>query len=212
MNFPADVGNSAAIPGCKTGNCLRSHINKTETHEAMVMITKAGVEARQIVIGVSSYGRSFRMRDGSCSGPECTYTGDKSHSMAYSAPCTATPGYIANVEIDDVISTHGNYSIVQSYVDRDSDSNILMYGNPGTVDWVAYMAGDLKASRIHWIESLNFGGSSDWAIDLQNHTHSDSDGDGDNGDEDEDDSDGLVPCPSTGTRAPLPVSLIKPTL
>ena len=74
MNFPADVGNSAAIPGCKTENCLRSHINKTETHEAMVMITKAGVEARQIVIGVSSYGRSFRMSDGSCTGPECIYT------------------------------------------------------------------------------------------------------------------------------------------
>lgn len=36
-------------------------------------IRDQGVEARQLVIGVSSYGRSFRMKDASCSGPFCTF-------------------------------------------------------------------------------------------------------------------------------------------
>jgi chitinase len=173
-----DVGNKAAIPGCEAGNCLRSHINKTETHDAMAMITKAGVEARQLVIGISSYGRSFRMNDESCSGPFCTYAGDRNQSMAYAAPCTATAGYISNAELNDIINSTGNYSIVKSYIDEDSDSNILMYGDPGAVDWVAYMDGDLKANRIDWIKGLNFGGSSDWAIDLQNYS------DNENGDDD----------------------------
>lgn len=49
-----DVDNKWA--GCDNGNCLRSHVNKTETQNAMAMITKAGVEARQLVIGISIMG------------------------------------------------------------------------------------------------------------------------------------------------------------
>lgn len=40
-------------------NCLRSHINKTETHDAMAMITKARLETRQLVSEITSYGRSL---------------------------------------------------------------------------------------------------------------------------------------------------------
>ncbi|KAB8218928.1 hypothetical protein BDV33DRAFT_192403 [Aspergillus novoparasiticus] len=156
-----DVDNKSSMPGCQAGNCLRSHINKTETHDAMVMITKAGVEARQLVIGITSYARSFRMNDASCSGPFCTFAGDKRHSMAYAGPCTTTGGYISNAELNDIIKNPGNYTIVKSYIDKDSDSNILMYGNPGAVDWAAYMDGDLKTNRINWIKGLNFGDSLD---------------------------------------------------
>jgi chitinase len=184
----ADVDNKSAMPGCESGNCLRSHINKTETHDAMAMLTKAGVEARQVVIGISSYGRSFRMNDASCSGPLCTFAGDRNHSMAYAGSCTETGGYISNAELNDIIKDHGNYSIVKSSIDKASDSNILMYGNSGAVDWVAYMDGDLKASRIDWIKGLNFGGSSDWAIDLQHYSDDEDRDDSDYVEQDDDES------------------------
>ncbi|EEP79268.1 conserved hypothetical protein [Uncinocarpus reesii 1704] len=191
-----DVDNKWAIPGCETGNCLRSHINKTETHDAMAMVTKAGVEARQLVIGVTSYGRSFRMNDPSCSGPFCTFAGDKNHSMAYFGPCTETRGYIANAELNDIIRVHGSYSIVKSYIDKDSDSNILVYGRPGEVDWVAYMDGDTKANRIKWIKGLNFGGSTDWAIDLENYSNNEDGDDSDDGDGSDDQAgDDDLTCP-----------------
>ncbi|KAE8140449.1 hypothetical protein BDV38DRAFT_18327 [Aspergillus pseudotamarii] len=192
-----DVDSKSAMPGCDAGNCLRSHVNKTETHNSMVMITKAGVEARQVVIGVTSYARSFRMTDESCSGPLCTYAGAKYQSAAYAAPCTTTGGYISNAELNDIIKDHGNYSIVKSYVDKDSDSNILMYGNPGAVDWAAYMDGDLKDNRINWIKGLNFGGSSDWAIDLQDYSNNENgdDSEDDDGADDESGDDDLN-CPS----------------
>ncbi|POR35820.1 Killer toxin subunits alpha/beta [Tolypocladium paradoxum] len=60
-----------------------------------------------------------------------------------------------------------------------SDSNILIYGDDRGSDWVAYMDGEVKAKRIDWIRGLNFAGTSDWAIDLQEFT-GDSPGDGDN--------------------------------
>lgn len=55
-----DAGNQWSSPGCPTGNCLRSHINRTETLNSLSMITKAGVPSHKILVGVTSYGRSFQ--------------------------------------------------------------------------------------------------------------------------------------------------------
>lgn len=54
-----DYGNANAQPGCSAGNCLRSDVNLTETINSLSMITKAGVPSSQVVVGVTSYGRSF---------------------------------------------------------------------------------------------------------------------------------------------------------
>ena len=56
-----DYGNKFTDPGCPEGGCLRSQINRTETQSALSMITKAGVPSNMVVVGVSSYGRSFQM-------------------------------------------------------------------------------------------------------------------------------------------------------
>ncbi|RKL16563.1 hypothetical protein BFJ68_g5178 [Fusarium oxysporum] len=54
------------------------HVNLTETKSSLAMVTKAGVEARKLVVGVSSYGRSFKMSSARCKGPMCTFTGPES--------------------------------------------------------------------------------------------------------------------------------------
>jgi GH18 family chitinase len=56
-----DYGNKWTSPGCTNGNCLRSHVNLTETINSLAMITKAGVLSNKVVVGVVSYGRSFKM-------------------------------------------------------------------------------------------------------------------------------------------------------
>ena len=56
-----DYGNKWTSPGCADGNCLRSHVNLTETINSLAMITKAGVPSNKVVVGVASYGRSFKM-------------------------------------------------------------------------------------------------------------------------------------------------------
>ena len=68
-----DVGREWSMDGCKAGNCLRSHINSTETMDSMVMMTKAGVPSHKVVMGVTSYGRSFKMTDSTCRGPLCKF-------------------------------------------------------------------------------------------------------------------------------------------
>ncbi|OBT85620.1 hypothetical protein VE02_05172 [Pseudogymnoascus sp. 03VT05] len=85
MHGQWDYGNAWSDDGCPGGNCLRSHINKTETTSALAMITYAGVQASKVVA-----------------------------SGATPSRCTGTAGYISNFEIRELIETVGNvqqYSI-----------------------------------------------------------------------------------------------------
>jgi chitinase len=88
-----DYSNKFASPGCENDNCLRSHINRTETRNSLSMITKAGVPAAKVIVGVLSYGRSFRMADKICTGPDCLFTGSYKESEAEPGQCTDTAGY-----------------------------------------------------------------------------------------------------------------------
>ncbi|CAI7608393.1 unnamed protein product [Penicillium viridicatum] len=167
-----DVANAYSQEGCSNGNCLRSHVNLTETMTSLAMITKAGVPSGKVVVGVSSYGRSFGMTDGSCYGPECTFGGTSSDSTATPGPCTNTAGYISDAEISDIISGSNSTTrkradssrVNQNFYDKDSDSQILVYdGN----QWVAYMTPDILASRTSRYKGMSLGGTTNWATDLE---------------------------------------------
>lgn len=161
-----DYGNSFSDPGCASSGCLRSDVNLTETLNAISMITKAGVPSNQVIMGVSSYGRSFQMSTAGCYTEDCLFTGPA--SGAYAGLCTQTPGYIANAEINGIIN--GNGSVLTSngdvlavtttpitYIDEDSYSNILVYDN---TQWVGYMDDANKAGRLLLYQAYNLGGTS----------------------------------------------------
>lgn len=161
-----DYGNKYASPGCDAGDCLRSHVNLTETTSALSMITKAGVPSKKIVVGISSYGRSFKMSKAGCTGSDCTFEGPD--SSAAPGDCTNTAGYIADAEINQIIDEDTSAKV--SY-DKGSDSNILVYNS---TEWVAYMDTDTKRSRTRYYQGLNMGGTTDWAVDLQSFSSSSS--------------------------------------
>ncbi|KAI1177579.1 glycoside hydrolase family 18 protein [Nemania sp. FL0916] len=154
-----DYGNQWTSDGCATGNCLRSHVNLTETKDALSLITKAGVPSNKVVVGVASYGRSFKMAQAGCTGPNCKFTGSPRVSNAAKGRCTQTSGYISNAEISDIIE-YGKVN--KQWVD--ADSNILVYND---TEWVAYMNDSIKSSRASVYASYNFLGTTDWAVDLQ---------------------------------------------
>lgn len=153
-----DYNSKWSSSGCPAGNCLRSHVNLTETYNSLSMVTKAGVPTNKIVVGVASYGRSFEMTTPGCTGEMCTFTGPV--SGATPGRCTRTSGYLSNSEIREIIKNNSN---IRRYIDTSSKSNILVYDS---VQWVAYMDDDIKDIRKQLYKGLNFAGVSDWAISL----------------------------------------------
>ncbi|SPO00349.1 related to chitinase [Cephalotrichum gorgonifer] len=160
-----DVDNEYAQPGCKSGKCLRSHVNKTETETALSMVTKAGVPSTKLFIGISSFGRSFKMAKAGCTGANCQYTGKKNKSPAKKGVCTGEAGYLADAEINQIMLIGDSFGggEYEWFHDDDSDSDMLVYDG---VEWVSYMDSTTKEGRVDWYKDLNFGGVSDWAVDL----------------------------------------------
>ncbi|KAI3341076.1 glycoside hydrolase superfamily [Ustulina deusta] len=105
-----DTGNKWAQLGCPEGNCLR--------------ITKAGVSSKKIVVGISSYGRSFKMTDPSCSGSSCTFGGTNTNSTAKPGECTQTRGYLSNAEINRIIAAQPDS---KHWYDNEVDADFLVY-------------------------------------------------------------------------------------
>lgn len=155
-----DWNNTWSDPDCPDGGCLRSHVNHTEILNSFSMITKAGVPNNKVVGGVASYGRSFGMKDTSCAGPQCHFTGPK--SGAQPGDCTKTPGYIANAEIQKWLNSGED---ITSYWDEVSRSNISYSKSSGM--WVAYNDQAERDARMwDWWLNLYFAGTSLWAVDL----------------------------------------------
>ncbi|KAI9040038.1 uncharacterized protein KD926_008601 [Aspergillus affinis] len=157
-----DAHNSEAQEGCDSGNCLRSQVNLTETKQSLAMITKAGVPGKKVVVGVTSYGRSFKMAEAGCWGPECLFTGSRLNSDAKKGKCTGTAGYIADAEIHEILKDPSR--VVKSFVDSSSHSDILVYDE---TEWVGYMSSATKKQRTALYSAWGLGGTSDWASDLQ---------------------------------------------
>ncbi|KAJ6783597.1 hypothetical protein PWT90_10948 [Aphanocladium album] len=153
-----DYGNKWSSPGCPGSNCLRSHVNMTETINALSMITKAGAPSNKIAVGLTSYGRSFKMLTSGCTGPMCTFAGPQ--SQAKPGRCTGTAGYISQNEIDYVLR---NNPSAQKTHDAESNSDILV---DDTTEWVSYMDRDTKEKRKELYQALHFLGTSDWAVSL----------------------------------------------
>jgi chitinase len=171
-----DYGNTFSDPGCSPSGCLRSDVNLTETLNAVSMITKAGVPSNQIIMGVTSYGRSFQMSTAGCYTEDCLFTGPA--SGAYAGLCTQTAGYVANAEINGIINMNGSVMTSDgdvlpvttaplTYLDEDSYSNIVVYDD---TQWIGYMDDDNKAGRLLLYQGYNLGGTADWAVDLQSYT------------------------------------------
>jgi GH18 family chitinase len=150
------TSNSNAQDGCPSGNCLRSDINITETTYSLSMLTKAGVASNKIMIGVTSYGRSYTMSHAGCTGPMCTYSGP-----GIAGECTQTAGYMTDAEINKIFATNPT---AQRLRDDASNTDILVYNQ---TQWVGYLNASSRTDRTALYKFLDFGGTAEWAIDLE---------------------------------------------
>lgn len=101
-------------------------------------------------------------------------------------------GFISNVEIQGLISLANS--------DNPDGVNISQYQDEGDIlvynryQWISWLTPNSYNERRKWYDGLNFGGSADWAVDL-NRTY----GNNGTGDLQQSDDDGTEygPCPTT---------------
>ena len=123
------------------------------------MTTKAGEVSNEVVVGVKSYGRSFKMESASCYDENCKVTASPRASLACKGRCTDTGRYISNAEGEEVIKTG---KVNKKWTKE--GSKMLFFND---TEWVAYMTEDTKADRSGFHVSFNFAGTTDWAVNLQ---------------------------------------------
>ncbi|KAL2817188.1 glycoside hydrolase superfamily [Aspergillus granulosus] len=125
-----DYDNAWADSGCPAGNCLRSHVNLTETLNAMSMITKAGIQSNKVILGGACTGTAGYLADGEI---EQVLKANSSVSVH---------------ELDDSFSNVLVYDETQwvAYMDADNKGTrtalYVMYNFGGIADWAV----DLQSS------------------------------------------------------------------
>lgn len=87
------------------------------------MVTKAGVPAHKILMGVATYGRSFKMTQPGCWGEMCTFIGGE--SPAKKGRCTDTGGYLSNAEIFEIAASESRVTL--KWTDTKTRANYLVY-------------------------------------------------------------------------------------
>lgn len=87
-------------------------------------------------------------------------------SGATPGQCTDTAGYISNWEIEQILEEPT--SDAQQYY-SDEAGDIVVYNS---TQWVSYMTTQTYNERVEWVQGMNFGGTSDWAMDLQDSYYS----------------------------------------
>lgn len=102
------------------------------------------------------------MAEKGCYTADCFFTGTAAHSNAAEGPCTRQAGYLANAEIRNIIKDPSRVN--KNYVDKKSNTNILVYDD---TQWVGWMSHETKVSRQAAYKSLNLGGTTNWASDLE---------------------------------------------
>lgn len=77
------------------------------------------------MVGESSYGRSFKMAEAGCTGPNCFFTGTNGTSDAKPGRCTKTGGYLADAEIKEIIQRGGDS--VETWYDEETATDYIVY-------------------------------------------------------------------------------------
>ena len=81
-----------------------------EIDDKLSILWRAGVTPRQVVMGVSLYGRSYTLSDPTCTHPGCPFSGVGNPGL-----CTKTPGVLSNIEIYDIMREKSLVNVTDIY-------------------------------------------------------------------------------------------------
>ncbi|KAK9760868.1 hypothetical protein K7432_014685 [Basidiobolus ranarum] len=137
------------------GPYVNSHTNLTEVDAAIDLFLRAGASPDKLNLGLGFYGRSFTLKDSSCTAVGCEFSGP-----SRAGPCSGAPGILSYAEVASVIQRSG----VQPIYHEGAASQILTYDGD---QWIGYDDSRTLAQKIRYGVAKCLGGAMVWAIDLE---------------------------------------------
>ncbi|QSZ31930.1 hypothetical protein DSL72_001499 [Monilinia vaccinii-corymbosi] len=120
---------------------VQAYTNLTQIKSAMNLFWRVKIPPRQIALGFGFYNRAFTLSDPSCTTLGCPFSGG-----AKPGPCTATSGYLAYYEIQDILAKNLGIKVNNQ--------------------WILYDNKDTFKQKITWTNSIGLSGSLIWVSDL----------------------------------------------
>lgn len=109
-------------------------------------------------MGFGFYGRSFTLQDPSCKTPGCPFSSGGTEGV-----CTATSGYLAYYEIQDIIQKNPSAELIH---DEEAAVKYLTWDNN---QWISFDDADTFQEKLDWANDVGLGGSLIWASDQGNY-------------------------------------------
>ncbi|KAJ3282218.1 hypothetical protein HK104_011036 [Borealophlyctis nickersoniae] len=123
---------------------------------AMDLFARAGATMSKIALGLGFYGRSFMLKDPSCTHPGCPFSGP-----GYPESCTNNPGTLSYPELTDLLKSGDTTQVF----DTQSATTYMTYSTPGGTTWVGFDNYQSLASKVAWAKSRCLGGVMVWSVD-----------------------------------------------
>ena len=144
------------------GPYIAPHTNVTEIDLGLDLLWRSGVDPAKVVMGQGWYGRSFTLKDPSCSKPNgvCEFTGG-----AKAGPCSDAAGILDLQEIDDIISKN-NLNPVH---DEKAAVKWITWDDN---QWVSYDDTETFTQKKDFANGRCLGGLMVWAMDQVDQTKS----------------------------------------
>nr|AIT18894.1 chitinase [Hirsutella thompsonii] len=140
-----------AIPSL--GPRVQAHTNLTEIELAMELLWRNNINPERVTMGLGFYGRSFTLKDPSCTAPGCPFSGP-----GKPGECTGTGGVLSAGEINRAIKNGGKMTL-----DEPSAAQIVTFGGD---QWVSFDDSKSLGLKQKWANEHCIGGLMVWAIDL----------------------------------------------
>lgn len=154
------------------GSIVGAHTNLTEIDQTMDLLWRNNIDPDKVVMGLGFYGRSFTLKDPSCSAPGCPFS-----SGGTPGQCTQSAGTLSASEIKRAVDAGAK---VTTY--KDAAVKVATFGGnqcesaPGPliesllIDFtgVSYDDADTFKQKIDYANSHCLGGTMIWAVSLDN--------------------------------------------
>ncbi|KAH6871517.1 hypothetical protein B0T10DRAFT_466678 [Thelonectria olida] len=131
------------------------HTKLTEIKDALDLFWREDISPDVINLGLAFYGRSFKLKDPSCTTPGCVFSGPGDEGR-----CTKTAGILSYREIEETrrMETSKSYSVH----DKDAAVNWMVWGGD---NWISYDTKETFQAKIDYANDLGLHGIFVWAID-----------------------------------------------